>query len=102
VTEVKRADPFAVTNEPDISAFPPTQARKPPVARQVIREVSERSDFPSRSPRKDQRRHRTGRNIQFNLKVTQQTIDEFMEINDTNGWVFGETLQHLIDAFKRK
>lgn len=49
-----RADPFAVDNEPDLSSFTVTPARKPsPAAREAIREASDRSNFPSRAPPSD-------------------------------------------------
>jgi hypothetical protein len=104
----QRADPFAVATEPDVSAFAPTPARKPPVTRETIREVSEKSDFPSRAPPpkarapKAQRRRRTGRNVQFNIKARQETIDRFIKISEAQGWVFGETLDHALTALEHR
>jgi hypothetical protein len=105
-----RADPFAVASEPDISAFRPTPARKPPVTRDTLREVAEQNNFPSREPApkraaappvKKQRRRRTGRNTQFNIKARQEDIDRFYTINDTQGWVLGETFAHALDALEK-
>ena len=50
-TTAPRADPFAVDNEPDLSSFTLTPARKPSrAAREAIREASDKSNFPSRAP----------------------------------------------------
>ena len=69
--EEKRADPFA-GEDLDLSGFNPV-ARRPIAPRDQIRVVSEASGFPSRAPenaKPQQRRRRTGRNLQLNLKVT--------------------------------
>ena len=73
--EEKRADPLAV-DDLDLSGFAPV-ARRAIAPRDQIRVVSEASGFPSRAPensKPQQRRHRTGRNLQLNLKVTAETI----------------------------
>ena len=49
-----------------------------------------------------QRRHRTGRNVQFNVKASQETVDAFYAISDAKGWVLGETLEHALAALKRE
>jgi len=78
----------------------------------VIREVSEANNFPSRAAARPviaqehaaphvQRRRRTGRNVQFNIKATPETIARFTAIADKNGWVFGETLDRALDALER-
>jgi hypothetical protein len=43
-------------------------------------------------------RRRTGRNIQLNIKATQATVDRLIAISDREGWVFGETLGHALEA----
>jgi hypothetical protein len=48
------------------------------------------------------RRHRTGRNVQFNVKASRETVDAFYAISDTNGWVLGETLEHALAALQRE
>jgi hypothetical protein len=48
-----------------------------------------------------QRRHRTGRNIQFNIKATRETIGRFIAISEREQWVFGETLARAIDALEQ-
>jgi len=106
----KRANPFEVLAEPDLSGFTPPPAQKPAVSREVIRAVSEQNNFPSRSPTpppqkasagKPRRRHRTGRNVQINIKAKQETIDRLIAIADKQGWVLGETLDQALHAFER-
>lgn len=53
-------------------------------------------------PAKEQRRHRTGRNVQVNIKTRQAPIDELYAISDAQGWVLGETFEHAIAALKEK
>ena len=101
-----RADPFA--GDLDVSDFKPTPVKKPPVQREAIREVSEANNFPSRAPERAkpakpvaQRRRRTGRNVQFNIKATPETIARFTSLADKHGLVFGELLDRALDAFDR-
>lgn len=42
------------------------------------------------------RRRRTGRSVQLNLKVRQETVDAFYAIADHHGWGLGETLEHAV------
>jgi hypothetical protein len=76
----ERADPFAA-DDLDVSGFAPAAEKPAPPARAVIRKISEENNFPSRAPAvlhappKAQRRRRTGRNAQVNIKATQETID---------------------------
>ena len=48
----------------------------------------------SQSPVAQQRRRRTGRNVQFNIKTKAETIEAFTRIADANGWGIGETFEH--------
>jgi hypothetical protein len=102
----ERADPFAA-DDLDVSGFAPAAEKPAPPARAVIRKISEENNFPSRAPAvshappKAQRRRRTGRNAQVNIKATQETIDRLVAISDRQKWVFGETLQHALDALEQ-
>lgn len=55
-------------------------------------------------PRKQrqQRRYRTGRNIQLNTKVTPDTRKQLYEISDRYNWVLGETLERALQALRRE
>ena len=108
-----RASVFSDTDEGtiDISGFTPKPAVKLPLPTQEqVKVISEASNFPSRevpkpkpaaSPRKP-RRHRTGRNVQFNAKASQTTIDRFYALCDLKGWVLGYTLERAVDALERE
>lgn len=106
-----RASIFEDSDDIDISGFAPKSEpdTASPSAEQV-RAVSEAAKFRSRepksaqpaSPKREQRRHRTGRNVQFNVKVTPETMDAFYAITDSKGWVLGETLEHALAALKRE
>ncbi len=92
----------------DVSGFAPKPApdKTAPPADQV-RVVATAANFHSREPGADTtkrapRRHRTGRNVQFNVKASQETIDAFYAISDRRGWVLGETLEHALAALERE
>src|SRR5690348_2447147 len=85
----------------DVSAFKPKPSSKQvdnaaPV--EQVRAVSEAAQFRSRDPkpqpvqpvRREQRRHRTGRNVQLNIKARAQAVEEFYAIADRQEWVLGE------------
>ncbi len=103
----------------DLSVFTPKAApdtTAPPV--EQVKAFAEAVNFPSREARpskvamteqaftprrqREPRRHRTGRNIQFNCKATQETIDAFYALADQNGWLVGETLERAVAALQRE
>ena len=100
----ERADPFA--DDIDLSDFRPKPALRPQVSKEAIREVSEQNNFPSRAaagvvlPRQ-QRRRRTGRNTQVNVKATPETAARFNRIAEARGLALGELLERALDAFER-
>jgi hypothetical protein len=51
---------------------------------------------------REQRRYRTGRNVQLNLKVRRETVDAFYGIADAQGWVLGEAFERAAAALKRE
>ena len=105
-----RADPLAMLD--DLADFAPVTSPRPKTAPELVRQVSEASNFPSRAasskpkavaesaPRAPQRRHRTGRNVQLNMKVTAATAERFAKLSDAQGWVFGDTLARALDALE--
>jgi hypothetical protein len=96
-----RADPLDI----DLGGFAPA-VPKPKIEPAVLRQVSEANQFPSRAAPKPKalprpaRRHRTGCNVQFNIKATAETIARFTAIADKHGLVFGELLARALDAFE--
>lgn len=50
---------------------------------------------------REPRRHRTGRNIQFNIKARGDVIERFYALADRNGWVLGETFERAVAALER-
>lgn len=71
------------------------------------KEAAKAAGFKSREPAKleppkQQRRRRTGRNAQFNIKARQETIDAFCEIADGQGWGLGETLEQAVELMQKK
>ena len=90
----------------DISDFKPTPAGSG-VQREQVKAIAEPASFHSRDPesaslvRREPRRHRTGRNVQLNLKVRQEDADAFYALADRHGWVLGEAFQKAIEALQR-
>ena len=117
----QRASIFEDTLEVDLSDFSPKKRpdTKAPTQAQV-RAVAEAANFPSRQARdvsapvaaaaaaksktkREPRVHRTGRNVQFNVKASQVTIDAFYAVTNANeGWVLGYTLERAIAALQRE
>jgi hypothetical protein len=107
----QRASIFDDPGELDVSGFQPKPApdktAPPPEA---IKTVSEAANFRSRDPapapkkttKREPRRHRTGRNQQFNVKATAETIETFYAISDRQDWVLGETLERALAALQRE
>lgn len=114
MTGKERAKLFADTSdaEIDISAFVPKPAPQSYLpTREQVTAISEAVNFPSREapklaakkpPKRDPRIHRTGRNVQFQAKATQATIDRFYAICDQNDWRLGYTLERAVEALERE
>jgi hypothetical protein len=97
----------------DLTTFAPKAKATPPApAAEAVRAVSETANFRSRegapthiatsSPKRPVRRFRTGRNVQFNAKVLQETVDAIYAVTDAQGWVLGYTLERAIAALQRE
>ncbi len=78
-----------------------------------MKEAAEAAGFKSREPvkaeakpdtpqPKQQRRRRTGRNVQFNIKTKQEAIDAFTAVADANGWGFGEAFERATELLQRE
>ena len=111
---VERAPMFSGDDELDVSGFEPKAGKeKSAINSEQVRAVSAKADFRSREPvsvyelnvppaRQEVRRYRTGRNVQLNLKVKQETIDLFYALADRKGWVLGEAFEHAVQALSRE
>jgi hypothetical protein len=111
---VERASIFSDDDELDVSAFKPKTAaslvENDAAAVEQVRVVSEAANFRSRDPkpppaiplRREQRRHRTGRNVQLNIKARAEAVDAFYAIADRERWVLGETFERAIEALTRE
>jgi hypothetical protein len=98
----------------DVSDFkpkvPPRVSKHPEAPPERVKAVSETVNFRSRDPkpepatpmRREQRRHRTGRNVQLNIKARAEAIEAFYAITDRQHWVLGETFERAIEALKRE
>jgi hypothetical protein len=102
----ERTNPFAGLGEA------PTFERKPRVVRPVesdeIDRIAEESGFVSRQPAKSlkapkrkPRLHRTGRNLNFTLKVTAETRDRFHKLADDRGVILARLLELALDALEQ-
>ena len=110
-------------DELDVSGFAP----KSPVRAERVKTVAEEAGFRSRGPvpspvpalvraeppakaspttppeeRREQRRYRTGRNQQLNLKVRAQDAEAFYAIADAEGWVLGDVFARAVAALARE
>jgi len=111
----QRASIFDEPAELDVSGFttkstPDTTAPAP----EEVRAVAEAANFRSREakaarpakpaapPKRSPRQYRTGRNVQLNLKASQETVNTFYELTDANDWVLGETLERAVGALQRE
>jgi hypothetical protein len=120
----QRASVFDQGPEIDISGFEPRKIAKPAARPDDVKAISETANFVSREPApsapstpapvrrasreaqrepivREPRRHRTGRNIQLNIKARAETIDRFYAIADRYGWVLGEAFERAVAALER-
>jgi hypothetical protein len=92
----------------DLSSFEPKDAQDKRHAEspERVRALAEANNFPSRAPARLQpavrRGRRTGRNMQLNIKATQETVELFYRLTDSQGWVLGETLERALSALERE
>ena len=107
----------------DLSEFKPKEGARPSGPDpEKVRAVSEAAQFSSREPKaakpklppsspaakaepvpkREPRRHRTGRTLQFNCRTTQECFNGMYEIADQQGWLVGETLERAYAALKRE
>lgn len=100
-------DEIPVENKPqpvNLTDFKPTPVKK--LDKEQVAEAAEKASFKSREskaapvtepkPVKTDRRRRTGRSAQLNLKVKPETIERFYAIADAQGWVLGEAFERAV------
>ena len=85
----------------------PKKPLKPKPEPEVTRKVATEAGFQSREPaaeepKRPQRRRRTGRNVQFNIKAKPETIDAFCAVADGQGWGLGETLEYAVELLEAR
>jgi hypothetical protein len=95
--------------ELDVSGFTP-RPKQPERPIEAIREASEKAGLVSREPtpkppKKADRRRRTGRNDQLNIKCTADTKSEWLALYDTyrlkdGAFTQGELLQLAVSALR--
>jgi hypothetical protein len=114
----ERAGVFDQGPDIDVSGFMPRKVAKPAAQPGQVKAISETANFVSREPAplkpaplarqaqrepavREPRRHRTGRNIQLNIKARAEIIERFYAIADRHGWVLGEAFERAIAALDR-
>jgi hypothetical protein len=101
-----RVNPFANLTEPVVFTTKPRQ--KDPVVEEAIARIAEENNFPSRqaakSPKAPSRKRRvytTGRNRQFNIKATPETVERFYKMADAQQVPLCQLLERALDALER-
>ena len=101
-----RVDPFAVLKEP-LPSFTTKAKTERPVQTDTIERIAEENNFPSRQatkapkePRRKRRVYTTGRNRQFNIKATAETVERFYKMADERKVPLCELLEQALDALE--
>ena len=101
-----RKNPFV--NLVAAAEFQTKPPREQPISNDAIERIAESRNFPSRevskqpvTPRRKQRRYRTGRNQYLGLRVTAETLERFYKAADARNVPLGALLKQLLDAFDR-
>lgn len=94
----------------DLSAFKPTKPVRQ--SEEATKTAAAKAGFVSREPKaipaapvpeKPARRvWRTGRNTQFAVKASPETVAAFYAIADAQGWVLGEALEKAVELMREK
>jgi hypothetical protein len=101
-----RVNPFATLAEPPV--FTVKAKTEKPVPAETIERIAEENNFPSRQaakapkePRRKRRVYTTGRNRQFNIKATAETVERFYKMADERRVPLCELLEQALDALER-
>lgn len=87
-----------------------TKSERPKPTKDAVASLAEAAGFRSREPKAaapvgqgaPQRRRRTGRNTQFNIKADPNVIERFIALADKQGWVFGEAFEHAVGLMEER
>jgi hypothetical protein len=102
-----RVNPFASLAAP-APVFTTKPKREKPVEVEVITRLAEENNFPSRqavrTPKEPRRRrvYKTGRNRQFNIKATNETVERFYKMADARNVPLCKLLEYALDALERE
>ena len=101
-----RVNPFANLVDPPV--FTTKAKTEKPVRTETIERIAEDNNFPSRQaakPPKELKRKRrvytTGRNRQFNIKATTETVDRFYKMADERKVPLCKLMELALDALER-
>jgi hypothetical protein len=101
-----RVNPFADLNAP-LPTFTVKPKKDQPLAEEAISRFAVENDFPSRQapramrePRRKRRVYTTGRNRQFNIKATTETVDRFYRMADERKVTLCALLEQALDALE--
>jgi hypothetical protein len=91
----------------DLGGFEPTKREKPTPEPQAAAAAgfTRREPSPAQEPAdppKAQRRRRTGRNAQINIKAKPETLEQFYAAADAMGLGVGEAFEVAVDLLKAK
>ena len=102
----ERLNPFA--NLKDAPIFEPKPKTAKPVQVEAIERIAKENNFPSRQAikpiaekSKKRRVYTTGRNRQFNIKATPETVERFYKMADERKIALCELLEDALDALER-
>src|SRR6202162_5448878 len=101
-----RVDPFANLAEPPVFTIKTKTEKTVPT--EAIQRIAEANNLPSRQaaktskePRRKRRVYTTGRNRQFNIKVTAESVERFYKMADERHEPLCELLEQALDALEQ-
>jgi hypothetical protein len=103
----ERVNPFADLTTP-LPSFTIKTKKEKPVEEESIARIAAENNFPSRQapknsrePKRKRRVYTTGRNRQFNIKATAETVERFYKMADERKVPLCVLLEEALDALER-
>jgi hypothetical protein len=102
-----RVNPFADLSTP-LPSFTVKPRKQETLAEEAVTRIAEENNFPSRQAprarelRRKRRLYTTGRNRQFNIKATPETVERFYKMADARKVALCALLEQAIDALDRE